>query len=128
MINYFWIKHFLMIELKHWHRNFQIGSHGGIKYRTLFKKWLSRFLICEMQMSSYIHKLKSYITTYLDHEYILIITSFSSKSTTCSNSLIHIIVEPRDVKGEAHIPQQVKFLNQLLFQNHKLYQCKPTLE
>jgi hypothetical protein len=42
--------------------------------------------------------------------------------------LIHIIVEPRDVKGEAYIPQQVKFLNQLLFQNHKVYRCKPTLE
>ncbi len=47
-----------------------------LQQRPLFKKWLSRLLICEMQMSSYIHKLKSYITTYLDHEYVLVTTSF----------------------------------------------------
>jgi hypothetical protein len=107
---------------------FKVGVMVGIKYKPLFKKWLSRFLICEIQMNSYIHKLKSYTTTYLDHEYVSLTTSFSSKSSTCSKSLIHIIVEPSDVRGEVHIPQQVKFLDQLLFQNHKLYQCKPTLE
>lgn len=128
MISHSWSKHFLMFEFKHWHRNLQSGSHGGIKYRPLFKRWLSRLLICEMQMSSYIHKLKSNTTTYLDHEYVSLTTSFSSKSSTCSKSLIHIPLEPSDVRRKAHIPQQVKFLNQLLCQNHKLYPCKPTLE